>query len=146
MKAKSESGYRVYAAMAEDASSGWVHIAPPETKKKRSVVKLRHGKRSVYCEAIDIDANFRARYERSPHRLPLTGDRVLVMNGWYRDRLGITQARGKEYDIEITVHNRMGHIHAARHNPQLVVRLATRLALIAIVLGVIAVVLGVIAA
>ena len=100
-------------------------------------------RKSVYCEALQIDENFLAHYNQSPRRNISDRACAVVMNEWYRSRLGCSDTQ-TEYPLEIKRANHLcGKFCACIQHPQIVVRLATWLALLGLALGVIGVLLGI---
>lgn len=134
---------KVYASLAEDINSGWVWL-PEALAQERQTVYLRNTatNQSVYCEALQIGENFVKRYNRNM-TLKIDNDQVsVVMNEWYRQRLGIPKT-GAEIEFEITrKDSAWGHLCACLHHPQIVVRLATKLAILSVLLGILGIVLG----
>jgi hypothetical protein len=60
---KIEMKLKVFAALSEDINNGWVWL-PKSVVKARTIVKISNPSthKSVYCEAIQIGANFQKRY------------------------------------------------------------------------------------
>jgi len=135
--------YKVYAAAVEDINSGWVWVSE-RAVSSRSVVKILNvdTKKSVYCEALAIDENFRKWYH-SDGRFEITPtEDAVVLNQWYRNKLGEI-ATQSTYDLSISVRDDcVGHLWACLQHPQIVVRLSTRLGLLGLLLGAIGVWLG----
>lgn len=136
--------FKVFASTVEEAQQGWVWLES-SSLPPRSIVKLTNtalGK-SVYCEALQIDENFISHYNK-PHRINITSPASsIVMNGWYRSKLGNL---AKQSIAQITVkpaNDHWGRFMACTHHPQVVVRVAAWLGLISVTLGVIGVLLGV---
>jgi hypothetical protein len=60
-----------------------------------------------------------------------------VLNEWYREKLGINFTQ-TEHDFKVTTaENLYGHFKATFAHPQIVVRLAMKLAIISLILGII---------
>lgn len=129
----------VFASLAEDINNGWVWF-PESITPNRVVVKVRNlgNGRSVYCEALPIGTNFILRYNRSDNTIGIkSSDSCIVLNEWYREKLGI-QSTQSEHDFEITsADNPYGQFKASLSHPQIVVRLAMQLAFVGLVLGII---------
>lgn len=134
---------KVFASTVEEAQQGWVWLLSPELPP-RSIVKLTNADtgKSVYCESLQIDNNFLFHYNKMP-RIKITSPRAsIVMNGWYRSKLGNI---AKQSTVEIMVSPAdgfFGRFMACTHHPQVVVRVAAWLGLISIVLGAVGVLLG----
>lgn len=134
---------KIFASSIEDAQQGWVWLEsgalPP-----RSIVKLTNAatNSSVYCEALQIDSNFLNHYNKSPRFHITSPSDSIVMNGWYRSKLG-DLAKQSTADIIVTPANtHWGRFRACTHHPQIVVRVAAWLGLISVGLGAIGVALG----
>ena len=129
--------YKVLAAIRQDMNEGWVWLSQHDFAP-RSVVKIRNksNNKVVYCEALEIDGNFRKEYNQSSRMNINMDDNTLVINGWYRSRLGGIDTK-QCHDLEVSVANGFcGKFRASIGHPQIVVRLATWLAVISVALGV----------
>ncbi len=135
--------YRVLAALQQDMNQGWIWLSQPSLGHRSivKVVNLSNGK-IVFCEALQIDENFLADYNQPP-RLSITGpESSLVMNAWYRKLLG-DLVTNHDHDLKIgRANNPYGKLRACLQHPQVVVRLATWLALLSVFLGALGVFLG----
>jgi len=137
--------YNQFISRHEDIEAGQIWLYP-YCLRRREVVKVTCSltQRSIYCEALEIDEDFRWVYERFvEEKLPQLGSsNVVVMNRWYRDKLGLeSPAKVKEVDLEI---NRAPcglalyfSVRACLMHPQIVVRVATLLGLLGVLLGLI---------
>jgi hypothetical protein len=138
--------YIVFAALKDDINAGWVWVAKPDLPQ-RAVVRITNRKNdtTVYCEKLAIDDNFLVQYNYpQSSRIKITDPtKSIVINEWYRSKLGNLSTQS-EYDLQIDLAaNLYGHVRSCIDHPQIVVRLATRLGLWSIALGVIGVVIGV---
>lgn len=89
----------------------------------------------LYCEALKIDENFVKEYNQSPRMNINSDDGTVVINGWYRNRLGGIHTK-QDHDLEISeVNGFFGKFRASVGHPQIVVRLATWLGVISVALG-----------
>ena len=135
--------YSVYAATPEEINVGWVWIGSPKLPS-RGIVKITNeqANATVFCEALQIDENFLAVYN-TPGRIPIhQPDRTIVMNAWYRRLLGGVDTQS-EQELKITSADTWwGRIRTCIQHPQVVVRLATWLGIISVVLGVTGVILS----
>jgi hypothetical protein len=133
--------YSIYAALHEDINSGWVWVGGLPGRTVVCITNSQNGKR-VYCEALAIDENFQRFYNRDgrvPIRKPSSS---IVLNDWYRQRLGGLDTK-VNHELAISVEEHwLGRVRSCLDHPQIVVRLATRLALWSVALGVFGVVLG----
>ncbi len=131
--------YKVFASMRTDMNEGWVWVSDLKLPA-RSIIEIHNktSKKSVYCELLEIDDNFLNEYNRPP-RIPITSDNPsVVINGWYRKKLGDIQTQ-QNCDLTIIestcVCGLWGRLRACTGHPQIVVRLATWLGLASVVLG-----------
>lgn len=91
-----------------------------------------------------LDSNWVEDYNERKRTCNITfGEPVVIMNGWYRKKLGNLETYAKtgkktELAIEIT-DNRFGRIMSCIQHPQVVVRIATWLGVIGMLLGVVGV-------
>lgn len=137
---------RVFAALHEDSQQGWVWLCDP-TLPPRSVVKIseRVSGKYIYCEALQIDANFLEHYNRSPRVSVRQPHDALVMSGWYRQKLGDLRA---QTDVSLKIENRndqaVAKFRACLDHPQIVVRVAAWLGGISVALGLIGMIFGIV--
>jgi hypothetical protein len=136
--------FKVFASTVEEAQQGWVWLES-SSLPPRSIVKLTNiaTGNTLYCEALQIDENFLHHYNK-PQRISITSPASsIVMNGWYRSKLGNLV---KQSTAQISIKPANGHcgrFMACAHHPQVVVRVAAWLGLISVTLGIIGVLLGV---
>lgn len=129
--------YKVFAATREDMNEGWVWLSsnnfPP-----RPVIKIENksNRKKVYCEALKIDENYLKNYNDNRRVSELKGaDKAIVVSEWYRKRLGGIETK-QFHDLKISISNGLwGKFRASIGHPQVVVRLATWLAVISVTLG-----------
>ncbi len=135
--------YKIYASLTDDISSGWVWIGGFEDDH-RPIVKLtnRTNGKKVYCEALKIDKNYRKKYKEGNTSPIENEDNTIIANEWYRRKLGVNSTKNDESILISTENHLYGRFRASIQHPQVVVRLATWLGLISILLGVIGVILG----
>jgi hypothetical protein len=113
--------------------------------ESRSVVNIKNIKNnlSIYCECLEIDKNYKFVYNNPPRENIEDNRPTITMNGWYRKRLGGLQTK-IPHELEIRAANGWyGKLRANLQHPQVVVRLATWLAIISVGLGVLGVCLSV---
>lgn len=125
-------------------NEGWVWLSQHDFAP-RSVVKIRNksNNKVVYCEALEIDENFIKEYNQNPRMNINNDDSTAIINGWYRNRLGGINTK-QHHDLEVSGANGIcGKFRASVGHPQIVVRLATWLAAISVVLGVLGVCLAI---
>lgn len=134
---------KLFAALREDTQQGWVWLQDPSLPA-RSVVKIKssdNGK-TVYCESLQIDANFLSAYNKSPRITISNPQDALVISGWYRAALGGLPTQS-DVSLEIKPCNSWwGKFKACIHHPQTVVRVAAWLGLISVALGLLGAALG----
>lgn len=135
--------FKVFASTVEEAQQGWVWLES-SSLAPLSIVKLTNAAsgNSVYCEALQIDDNFLRHYNK-PHRISITSPaHSIVMNGWYRSKLGNLAKQGTAQITVKPVNGHWGRFMACMHHPQVVVRVAAWLGLTSVMLGAIGVLLG----
>lgn len=137
--------YKIFAALQEDINTCWVWIGRPKVRQ-RAVVRIvnKENGKKTYCEALSLDKNFLDKYNNA-HRIPIKEpDYSIVINEWYRKRLGNIMTQS-DCDLEIKeTDNLFGKVHATWQHPQVVVRIAVKLAIVSVILGFIGFVFGVI--
>lgn len=136
--------YKIFAALHDELNAGWVWIRSSNLSS-RCIVKIRNpqNRKKVYCEALQVDDNFLKKYNDSSRFHIVDSSPALVINSWYRKRLGDFSTQSCQ-DLEITPANRLwGKIWACLHHPQVIVRIATYLGLLSILLGFFSIVLAV---
>lgn len=130
---------RVYASLSEDINNGWVWV-PETVVSERTVVRIknRQSGKVVYCEALQIGDNYLKRYNTNDRTYRINDKSgAIVMSEWYRKKLRVKETR-TEVAFEVKESDHVwGHLRASLHHPQLVVRLAMRLAIVSVVLGII---------
>lgn len=136
---------KIFAAREEDAHQGWVWLEN-DSLPARSVIKIRNSqnRRTVYCEAMQIDKNFLKQYNQAPRHTIEDHSNALVIGAWYRAGLGILQSQ-TEVSLKISACNSWwGQFKACTGHPQVVVRLAAWLGGIGLALGILGLILGII--
>ena len=130
--------YKVLASLREDMNEGWVWIANSKFEP-RSVVKIKNhtNGKYIYCECLEIDSNYISIYN-NPKRLRINEkENIITINSWYRIKLGSIKTKNI-YDIEIkSANNFYGKFMSCMHHPQIVVRMATILAGLSIIMGIV---------
>jgi hypothetical protein len=134
---------KIHEARDEDIHEGWVWIQDPALPP-RVVIRIRNPatRKAVYCEAMQIDANFLRLYNR-PGRLPIGNARdALVIGAWYRAGLG-GLAPLSDVPLDIERHDSWaGRFRACIDHPQVVVRLGAWLGGLGFILGLLGLGLG----
>ncbi|MBZ0072860.1 MAG: hypothetical protein K8I04_14175 [Gammaproteobacteria bacterium] len=121
-------------------NEGWVWLSDHDFAP-RSIIKIKNNSNGavVYCEALEIDDNFTQQYNQAPRINIAQGENTIVINGWYRSRLGEIETQ-KNHDLEVSEANGLsGRFLASTGHPQVVVRLATLLGVISVVLGIVSI-------
>ena len=136
--------YRVLAALTRDMNEGWVWLSNAGLESRSIVtIKNKANNKMIYCECLEIDENFTREYNASRTNSIKANENVIVMNEWYRKQLGGI-VTNREHDLEIrSADNFYGKIRANTGHPQVVVRLATCLALLSLALGLISILLSI---
>ena len=136
---------KVFASLEEDINNGWVWV-PESLVRERTVARIKNNNtgKVIYCEVLQIGDNYLKRYNSNERRYKIIDSYAsIVMSEWYRKKLCITNTQEEiEFDV-VVKDNPWGHLRAALHNPQIVVRLAMELAILSLALGVIGVCLGI---
>jgi hypothetical protein len=130
---------KVFASLSEDINNGWVWL-PASIVPKRIVVKVQNldNKKAVHCEALPIGNNFTTRYNDATNTNKISdSNSCIVLNEWYREKLGIDSTQTEHEFRVITADNPYGHFRASLSHPQIVVRLAMELGFIGLILGII---------
>jgi hypothetical protein len=145
--------YRVHAATRDAIDRGYVWVQPPVgvNYPQRAVCKIKNFEtgRSAYCELLQADRNY-LRYRhgfRSASRIQ-PQQPAISLNQWYREKLGIPRT-GVDVDLGIFVtecrcKGALWRVRACLEHPEIVVRLATVLSIVGVILGCIGIGLGVI--
>ncbi len=129
---------KIYASRDDDISEGFVWLKDASLPS-RCVVKITNpvARRSVFCEALQIEGNFLRLYNQSP-RFFIDADKpesAIVVSAWYRAHLGNLETQ-QEYVLEVAnANSSWGKLRSCMQHPQLVVRVAVWLGLISVGLG-----------
>lgn len=134
--------YQVLAALKEDINQGWVWMQDESLKlQPRSIVKItnRENKKSIFCECLIIDKNFKNSYNGG-RRVHIKAGSTLIMNEWYHSKLGKIETK-KYHNLCIEPRNDVfGKYLANINHPQVIVRMAVWLGTIGVLLGIVGVV------
>jgi hypothetical protein len=135
--------YRILASLRDELNQGWVWVTNPGFES-RSVVRITNKKtnKSVYCECLEIDENYLSFYNNAPRESIDKSKATITISAWYRKKLGGINTKSNQ-ELEIRAANGWhGKLLANLHHPQVVVRMATWLALISLGLGILGLLLG----
>jgi len=136
--------YRIYASLNDEINAGWIWIGTP-TLPSRCIIRicnLANGKK-VYCEALQIEDNFTNRYNKDGRCTINDAKSSMVINAWYRKKLG-DLATQTDQDLDITsADNWWGKVRSCVQHPQVIVRIGTWLGIISVGLGLLGVALGI---
>lgn len=135
--------YKVLASLQEDLNQGWVWVTNCGLDS-RSIVKItnKKSKKTIYCECLEIDDNYMFIYNNLPRENIDQSKAAMTMSAWYRNKLGgIKTKTNHELDVE-AANNFWGKLQANLQHPQVIVRMATCLAIISLGLGVLGVCLS----
>jgi hypothetical protein len=130
--------YKVYASLKEDLNEGWVWLQMANLSP-RAVVRIenRNNRKTIYCEALQIDENYLKIYNHSPRVTITEPEHSIVINDWYRKLLGNIETK-QEHNIRVSEANYLcGKLRSTQQHPQIVVRMASWLAILSVVLGVV---------
>lgn len=128
--------YRVLASLQDELNQGWVWVTNCGLDS-RSVVKItnKKTKKTIYCECLEIDDNYIFAYNNPPREKIDKSKATITISAWYRKRLGGINTK-TNHEIEIRAANCwLGNLRANLQHPQVVVRMATWLAIISVGLG-----------
>ena len=128
--------YRVLASLRDELNQGWVWVTNSGLDS-RSVVKItnKKTKKSIYCECLEIDDNYIFVYNNRPRENIDENKATITISGWYRKRLGGIKTKTNQ-ELEIRAANGwLVKLRANLQHPQVVVRMATWLAIISVGLG-----------
>lgn len=133
---KTKDTYKVFAAPLELTNTSEVGLRLNQIQG-RTIVKITNSSTGLktYCEALQIDANFRNKYNQ-PGRYPIEErTNAIVISKWYRDKLGIKNTQDS-VDLIISSKNSFyWDFLLTINHPQVIVRQSAWLGLIGIVLG-----------
>ena len=134
--------YKLLASLKDDMNQGWIWISHPSIAN-RSIVEVIVERKSIYCEALMIDHNYKEAYKSGwTYNLP-SDSPIITINSWYRKKLGIEKTN-TEYELKIKPANHFfGKFSACYQHPQIVVRVATWLGAISVLLGVVSVTIAI---
>jgi hypothetical protein len=135
--------YRVLASLRDELNQGWVWVTNCGLDS-RSVVKItnKKTKKRIYCECLEIDDNYIFVYNNPPRENIDESKATIIISAWYRKKLGGINTK-TNHDLEITAANGwFGKLRANLQHPQVVVRMATWLAIISVGLGVLSICLS----
>lgn len=127
---------KIFPVLRDDIQQGVVWLSD-EKLKSRAIIKItnRENKKSVYCEALQIDANFLKFYNQSPRNKISDCNNSIVIGGWYRAKLGGIKTK-EDVSLSIKQCNWWWfNILACLQHPQIVVRVGAWLGIIGIGLG-----------
>jgi len=136
--------YRVLAALRDEMNQGWIWVTNAGFEA-RSIVKITNQKngKAVYCECLEIEENYKVAYNQSPRVQIDEATSTITINAWYRAKLGGIATK-TNHELEIRSANTpWGKLRANFQHPQVVVRMATWLAIISVGLGVLGICLGI---
>jgi hypothetical protein len=136
--------FLILAALDSETKEGWVWL-PLSSKWTTDAVSIKHHDHSVICERRVVDKNFRRLYETETGATLPTDDNFIVINAWYRQRLGINDTKVK---LPLEIREEPGlcakHISVFWQHPNALVRTNILIALVSIGLGILGVVLGIV--
>jgi hypothetical protein len=144
--------YELHLAISEDIASGWIWVQTNSAELRklldahRPVAKVSCAKASVYCEVLNADEYDLKRFNEIYNKHALSEvsstpkERVFI-NHWYRNKLGIGALKaGSTLNISFKFNlNLMGEswyqANACMAHPQVIVRVAAWVGLVALGLG-----------
>lgn len=91
---------RIFASVRDEISEGFVWLQDAGLSPRCVARITSPEKKTVYCEALQLEANFLKHYNQPPRLTIGDPGSVIVMSGWYRRRLGGLETQ-KDYALEI---------------------------------------------
>ena len=144
---KSSNTFIIRTALVEDINSPylWFSDLPcPSREIVKVKVTNKNNSKSIWCEVIKASNNYIKRYNQRNRTYNISrNDPFIVVNSWYRVKLGIK--KNEEYNIEIKQGIRprlVKQLCASYNHPDNTVRLAVILAIISVGLGLLGLILG----
>lgn len=137
---------KIYASLFEHINDGFVWLKQPDLPS-RCVVKITNpqSQASIFCEAFQFEDNFLTLYNSDSRVNIEKPETSIVMNAWYRKRLGDLESKN-DYPLVIEkADSWWGKIRASMQHPQNLVRIATWLGIFSVMLGIMGLILGVVA-
>jgi hypothetical protein len=108
---------------------------------------MKYHDRSVICERRVADANFRRLYQRETGVALPTSESFVVINAWYRQKLGINDT---QITLPLEIEEEHGfwanHVSVFRQHPQALVRTNILIALVSVGLGIFSLLIGIVGA
>lgn len=146
MKTEIKKIYKVFAALHDETSSGWIWMPPEDGFVSRDYITIKAittGKK-VNCICRIIDDNFIDSYNKSERTENITDkNKSIVISAYYRDMLGGLEKK-KEYDFEtIRTVCCACKIRTLLQHPDNIVKIAIWLAIISIGIGVLSIILSI---
>lgn len=134
--------YYVLASLAEDINSGWCWIKGSDVSNRSLVqIKNKNNGKSIVCEALSVDRNFEKKYRygipSQTNKELLDMPNVVLMNAWYREKLGINDTQ-RNHSLQVSFVTKWDvskRIKACTMHPQVAVRLSTWFGLVGIFVG-----------
>jgi hypothetical protein len=140
------SKWRVFPSLHEESKEGWIWVSSlQDAAVPHILLRNPSNGRRVVCEQRLIDGNFRLVYNQPP-RTPLPeSDNVVVVSGYYRERLGLPTSVAYPLDLDIS-HTRgpIAGLRAGIAHPSSAIRTATWLGILSLCLGALSVALAVV--
>lgn len=135
--------FKVFAALEQDMDQGWVWVSQVDIQARCLVrIKNKRNNRIIYCEARIIDENYLRKYSQANTYHLCKNTPTICISEWYRMSLGISNT-GKIHDIDISPEkNLVARFRTLTSHPQLIVRLASWVSIISLILGAISLLLG----
>jgi hypothetical protein len=140
--------YIIKAALAEEALESWIWTNDDSIKKGFILIKKKHNKgcrKKVRTYKRNLDTNFIDKYNERPHTNKIkqedidSGVKFLVINEYYRDRLGIKKNKEEPLIIRnICCWGKFRMLFQC-YSPNPTIRLASVVGIISVVIGIVSV-------
>ncbi len=134
---------KTYAALSEDINNGWVWL-PESIVTTRNTVKISNlaTRKSVFCEALPAGDNYLKRHAKQAGYKIEDKSSAIIINEWYRTKLGIIKTQEIEHLEIVPCDNLCGQLRASLEHPQNIIRIASKLGILSVVLGILGICLG----
>ncbi len=140
MKKNHENDFKIRDALDEHTDAGFVMLQLAGFKGKHIVsITNKENNKKIWCEAIEFGHHFCKKYNSKKRGKKIKeADNTIVINKWYGDKLDIeTSDEDKEIALSIELTGKVGALKAALTHANTLVRLATQIAIVFVVLGVV---------
>jgi hypothetical protein len=143
--------YKVYKALAEDITMPYIWVSNPPRPRHIAKITNHEAKKSIFCKVLEADSSFKKRYNKRTRKKHFSESsesfEFIVINGWYRERLGIENIEKEKPNANLEIKQAYlcrwcplslyAQIRAAIAHPDYSVKLAVILGILGLALGII---------